>query len=92
LIETFGDRKTERLFQDEHVREFAGIAERAKRKLEMLNAAERLNDLVVPPSNRLEKLRGKLQHMHSIRINDQWRIIFEWSGTGARNVTVVDYH
>jgi toxin HigB-1 len=92
LIESFADKKTERLFRDERVPEFPGIAERARRKLEMLHAALRLEDLQVPPSNRLEKLKGKLQHMHSIRINDQWRIVFEWTGSHARSVSIVDYH
>jgi proteic killer suppression protein len=92
LIESFGDKRTERLFRDQYVKEFAGVAARAKRKLEMLHAASRLEDLRVPPSNRLEKLRGKLQHFYSIRVNDQWRIVFVWNGNHAGEVTIVDYH
>jgi proteic killer suppression protein len=92
LIESFGDKRTERLFRDQYVREFAGIAARAKRKLEMLHAASRLEDLKVPPSNRLEKLRGKLQPLYSVRVNDQWRIVFAWTGSHARDVAIVDYH
>jgi proteic killer suppression protein len=92
LIKSFGDKKTERLFNDEAVRAFQGIAARAKRKLESVNAAARLDDLTVPPSNRLERLRGDLKGFHSIRINDQWRIIFRWTGHDAAEVSIVDYH
>jgi toxin HigB-1 len=92
MIKSFGDRRTERLFADQVVREFEGIARRAKRKLEALHAAARLDDLRVPPSNRLEKLKGGLGAFHSIRINDQWRIIFRWLDGDAHDVAVVDYH
>jgi toxin HigB-1 len=81
LIESFGDARTERLFQDRVVREYQGFAARAKRKLEAIHAAANLRDLAVPPSNRLE-----------IRINDQWRVIFQWTGNNARQVSIVDYH
>jgi toxin HigB-1 len=83
MIRTFGDRRTEALFRDEFVDDFQGIARRAKRKLEALNAAGRLSDLMIPPSNRLEKLRGTLREFYSIRINDQWRVIFRWSDGDA---------
>jgi toxin HigB-1 len=79
MIRSFGDKRTETLFWDGVVREFRSIAPRAKRKLEAINAASRLEDLRVPPSNRLEKLKGDLGGFHSIRINDQWRIIFDGS-------------
>jgi len=92
LIRSFGDAKTERLFHDQVVRAFGGFAARAKRKLEAVNAATRLDDLRVPPSNRLEKLRGGLDGFHSIRINDQWRVVFKWSDGGADEVSIVDYH
>jgi proteic killer suppression protein len=92
MIKSFGDRNTERLFADEVVKEFEGFARRAKRRLEALNAAARLEDLRVPPSNRLEKLRGDLRAYYSIRINDQWRIIFRWIDSHAHDVAVVDYH
>ena len=92
LIQSFGDASTERLFHDQIVRKFAGFAARAKRKLEAIHAAARLEDLAVPPSNRLEKLRGILASYYSIRINDQWRAIFRWTGTDAREVSIVDYH
>ena len=92
MIRSFGDKKTEALFHDEAVREFQPIASRAKRRLEAINAAGRLDDLIVPPSNRLEKLRGALKRFHSIRINDQWRIVFVWQDGDAHEVRIVDYH
>ena len=92
MIKSFGDRTTERLFADEVVREFSGIARRAKRKLEAVNAAARLEDLRVPPSNRLEKLKGNLKEFHAIRINDQWRVILRWIDGHAHDVAIVDYH
>ena len=92
MILSFGDASTERLFEDHAVKRFQGFAARAKRKLEVIHAAAWLEDLAVPPSNRLEKLRGKLANYYSIRINDQWRVIFKWTGTDAREVSIVDYH
>jgi len=92
LIKSFGGKRTERLFDDRVVKEFRGFAARAKRKLESVNAAARLEDLVVPPSNRLEKLRGNWKEFHSIRTNDQWRIVFRWTGNHAHDVSIVDYH
>jgi proteic killer suppression protein len=92
MIKSFGDRKTQRLFADQEVKEFRGIARRAKRKLEAVHAAARLGDLRVPASNRLEKLKGDLKEFHSIRIDHQWRIIFRWSDGHAHDVAIVDYH
>jgi len=92
MIRSFGDNRTAALFADEFVGMFQGVARVAKRKLEAINAAARLEDLTVPPSNRLEKLKGKLQDFHSIRVNDQWRIIFKWRAGEAHEVQVVDYH
>ncbi|MGH6663145.1 MAG: type II toxin-antitoxin system RelE/ParE family toxin [Rhodospirillales bacterium] len=92
MIKSFGDRRTERLFADEVVRDFQGFARRAKRKLEAVHAASRLDDLRLPPSNRLEKLKGDLRAFHSIRVNDQWRVIFEWLDGHAHQVRIVDYH
>jgi proteic killer suppression protein len=80
------------LFQDEFVRDFQGIARPAKRWLEAINAAHRLDDFLVPPSNRLEKLKGNLKGFFSIRINDQWRVIFKWIDGDAYEVRVIDYH
>ncbi len=71
---------------------FRALARPAKRKLEMLNAASRLDDLLVPPSNRLEKLKGDLAAFHSIRVNDQWRVIFKWIDGHAVEVRIIDYH
>ena len=92
MIRSFGDKLTEALFQDEVVRRFQGIARPAKRNLEAVNAASRLEDLTVPPSNRLEKLKGDLKDFHSIRINDQWRVIFKWLDGEPHEVRIVDYH
>jgi toxin HigB-1 len=92
MIRSFGDKLTETLFSDERVRQFVGIARRAKRKLEAVNAASRIDDLAIPPSNRLEKLKGNLGEFYSIRINDQWRIIFKWINGEPHEVRIVDYH
>lgn len=92
VIRSFGDKHTEALFADGFVRQFQGVARRAKRKLEAINAAGRLEDLNVPPSNRLEKLKGDLKDFHSIRVNDQWRVIFKWRDGDAQGVRIVDYH
>ena len=92
MIRSFGDKRTESLFRDEFVRAFQGFARAAKRKLEAVNAAGRLEDLAVPPSNRLERLKGRLMEFYSIRINDQWRIIFRWIDGEPHEVRIVDYH
>ena len=92
MIRSFGDKQTESLFADRFVSQFQGVARRAKRKLEALNAASRLEDLKLPPSNRLEKLKGDLKDFHSIRVNDQWRVMFKWSDGDAHEVRIVDYH
>ncbi len=92
MIKSFGDRRTEALFEDELVRAFHGFADRAKRKLVAINVAARLEDLRVPPANRLEKLRGDLEGFYSIRINDQWRVVFRWADGDAHGVRIVDYH
>ena len=92
MIRSFGDSRTRELFADRFVPQFQGVARRAKRKLEALNAASRLEDLRVPPSNRLEKLSGDLDGFYSIRVNDQWRVIFKWRDAEAHEVRIVDYH
>jgi len=92
MIRSFGDKATEALFRDERVRQFSGIARVAKRKLEAVNAASRPEDLMLPPSNRLGKLKGDLKDFHSIRINDQWRVIFKWISGEPYEVRIVDYH
>lgn len=92
MIVSFGDKRTQALFDDLAVPALHAIARRAKRKLELIDAAASLDDLRVPPSNRLEKLRGNLAGFYSIRINDQWRVIFRWQGEDAYDVSIVDYH
>jgi toxin HigB-1 len=92
MIETFGDKKTGALFEDKRVPEFQSCARPAKRKLDMLHAAAKLDDLKVPPANRLEKLEGNLKGFYSIRINDQWRLIFRWVEGNAHDVRITDYH
>jgi proteic killer suppression protein len=92
MIRSFGDKSSEALFDDAFVRDFQGVARRAKRKLEAVNAATRLTDLAVPPSNNLERLRGAWKDFHSIRIIDQWRVVFRWVDGDAYDVRIVDYH
>jgi proteic killer suppression protein len=92
MIRSFRDSATARLFEDEDVARFRGIERPARRKLLVLDAASALNDLRQPPGNRLEALKGGRKGQHSIRINDQWRICFEWRDGGAWNVEIVDYH
>jgi len=92
VIRSFGDKQTAALFRDEFVRAFQGAARLAKRKLEALNAAQRIGDLTVPPSNRLEKLKGNLDGFYSIRVNDQWRVIFRWIEGEPHEVRILDYH
>jgi proteic killer suppression protein len=91
MIRSFGDKRTEALFRDEFVRRFQGVARRAKRKLEAVNAASRLEDLTAPTSNRLEKLKCDLGNFHAIRVNDQWQIIFKWLDGEPHEVRIVDY-
>ena len=92
MIRSFRDRKTELLFAGESVREFTGIRNVAERKLTMLDSAADLKDLLAPPGNRLEKLKGDRAGQHSIRINDQWRICFVWRADGPHEVEITDYH
>jgi proteic killer suppression protein len=92
MIRSFRDRASERLWMGDFVRQFNGIEKQAVRKLDMLHQARDLRDLRAPPANRLEALRGDRQDQHSIRINDQWRICFNWTKGGPENVEIVDYH
>lgn len=93
MIRSFSDRDTARLFGREPVRRFPAELRRVMlRKLVAVDAAESLDDLRVPPGNRLEKLRGDRAGQHSIRVNDQWRICFRWEGGDAHQVAIVDYH
>lgn len=93
VIQSFGDADTQRVWRRERVRRFGSDLQRmANRKLLIIDAAETLNDLRVPPGNRLERLRGERVGQYSIRINDQWRICFIWSAAGPANVQIIDYH
>jgi toxin HigB-1 len=92
MIESFACAETERVFSGQLSRRLPRDIQRtARRKLLQLHAAVRLQDLAVPPGNRLEALKGKRSGQHSIRVNDQWRICFEWRA-GAHGVEIVDYH
>ena len=93
MIRSFGDRETDRLWQRERVRSLdSRLLRTGLRKLAMLDAAVTLDDLRVPPGNRLEMLRGDRRGQHGIRVNDQWRICFVWTDAGPENVQIVDYH
>ena len=93
MIVSFRDPETERIWHGEFSRRLPQDIQRtALRKLRMLNNVKVLRDLAVPPSNRLEPLTGDRAGQHSIRVNDQWRICFVWTGGGAENVAIVDYH
>ena len=92
MIKTFKCADTEVLAKGSPIRRFSNIAAVARRKLRQLEIAGRLNDLRVPPGNRLEALKGDRTGQHSIRINDQFRLCFRWTDTGAEDVEIVDYH
>jgi len=93
MLKSFHCRETEKLFKREPVLNFPSEMQRgALRRLMLLDAAERLEDLRIPPGNRLEKLFGNRQGQYSIRINDQWRICFRWQQGDAYDVEIVDYH
>lgn len=91
MIKTFYCADTENLFNGVRVRRFVNIETVARRKLEMVAAARKLDDLRHPPGNRLEALKGNRAGQHSIRVNDQFRVCFRWND-GAENVEIVDYH
>lgn len=92
MIQSFADKDTQRLAARERVRRFVNFERVALRKLSMIAAAHVLEDLRVPPGNRLEALKGNRAGQHSIRINDQYRICFVWKKDGAHDVEIVDYH
>jgi proteic killer suppression protein len=93
MIVNFGDDETEKVWNGERSRKLPpDIQPTALRKLRLINAARKVDDLRVPPGNRLERLRGDLAGQWSIRINDQWRIVFRWAEGGAEHVSIVDYH
>jgi proteic killer suppression protein len=93
MIISFGNSETEQVWLGNRVKKLpTEIQNIGRRKLRMLNNSMNLADLRIPPSNRLEKLSGNLKKFHSVRINDQWRIIFEWNAGNALNVEIIDYH
>ncbi|HYD23089.1 MAG TPA: type II toxin-antitoxin system RelE/ParE family toxin [Flavipsychrobacter sp.] len=93
MILNFGSKDTEKVWSGERVAKLpVHVQEVGRRKLRMLNNSQNISDLMIPPSNRLEKLKGNFKEYYSIRINDQWRIIFKWQGGNALNVEIKDYH
>lgn len=93
MINSFSDKSTEDLFNRKFVRHLPSTIQRlAYRKLLLIDSAEKLEDLRIPPSNKLEKLSGDLSRKYSISINDQWRIIFSWKENSAYEVEIIDYH
>ena len=93
MIVSFGDKDTQKIWEGLRVKSLpTEIQEIGRRKLRMLNNSVDINDLTIPPSNRLEKLKGNFKNYYSIRVNNQWRIIFKWNNGNASEVTVIDYH
>ena len=93
MIKSFGNKETEKIWTGERSKKLPeGIQQIGRRKLRMLNNSQDIQDLKIPPANRLEKLSGKLKNYHSIRINNQWRIMFIWKNGNAFEVEIIDYH
>ena len=93
MILSFGSKETEKVWNGERVRKWPiEIQTVGRRKLRMLNNSQNIKDLIIPPSNHLEKLTGNLKEYFSIRVNDQWRIIFIWKDGNAEHVELIDYH
>ena len=93
MIKGFGNKETEKIWNGLRSKKLPNeIQQIGRRKLRMLNNSQDIQDLRIPPSNRLEKLSGKLKNYHSIRINNQWRIIFKWQNGNASEVEIIDYH
>lgn len=93
MLISFGNKHTAKIWQGEKTKRLPKeLQEIARRKLRMLNNSQNLTDLRVPPANRLEKLKGNYKNYYSIRINDQWRIIFKWNNGNASEVEIIDYH
>jgi len=95
MIASFADGATADFFHgvdSARARRWSAIGKLARRKLDMMNAAAKLDDLKAPPGNRLEALKGDLAGQHSIRINDQWRVVFNWKDGAAHEVKITDYH
>ena len=93
MIRSFGSKDTERIWREQYVKGVDRAVQRATlRKLELVHAAKDVDDLRIPPGNRLEKLVGDRRGQHSIRVNAQWRVCFVWIDGGAEDVELVDYH
>lgn len=93
MILSFGSRDTLKIWDGERVKKIPNeIQEIGRRKLRMLNNSQNIADLQIPPSNKLEKLKGNLKEFYSIRVNNQWRLIFKWHNGNASNVEIIDYH
>ena len=92
MIQSFRDKRTKQLFEGNRVSEFQAFNRQAEKRLRVLDAADTLEALMMLPSNRFKALTGKRQGQYSIRINNQWRICFEWGSAGPENVEIVDYH
>jgi len=93
MIVSFGSKETQEIWKGEKAKRIpVEIQKAGRRKLRMLNSSQNLTDLKVPPSNKLEKLKGNKKNFYSIRINDQWRIIFKWENNHAQEVEIIDYH
>ena len=93
MIKTFGDKESEKIWSGIRSKKLPNeIQEIARRKLRMMNNAQDVNDLRIPPANRLEKLKGNHEDYYSIRVNNQWRIIFQWLNNDCYHVQIIDYH
>jgi proteic killer suppression protein len=93
MITSFGNKETEKIWNGDRVKNLPQeIQQIGRRKLRMLNNSQNLIDLKIPSSHKLEKLSGKMSDFYSIRINDQWRIVFKWDDGNSSDVTIMDYH
>jgi toxin HigB-1 len=93
MIVSFVSKETRKIWEGERIKGLTtDLQEIARRKLRMLNNSQNIMDLQIPPSSRLEKLKGNLKEYYSIRVNDQWRIIFKWDRGNASDVEILDYH
>ena len=93
MIVSFGSKDTEKIWSGTRIAKLPlEIQTIGRRKLRMINNSQNIQDLTIPPSNKLEKLKGQLKDYYSVRINDQWRIIFKWDNGNASEVEIIDYH
>ena len=92
MIQSFRDKQTKQLYQGKRVRKFQAFARQAEKRLRILDAADTLESLIRLPSNRFKALSGNRQGQYGIRINDQWRVCFEWRDDGPHNAEIADYH